>query len=254
MDNEEIIQKLINGQSLYSYMIPDDSLSNNRPLHSEGFYLSHIIITGDVFWGMSRTVHLGHYHGSNSYSISHFCYTNHPDSLFFSYSPSLDGNDIITLMSIKRYKSHKFIAKDNWRLIWDSEWDEKHQDKSLDHWIKQGLRFKTAMLDDEDIWNIHPVDLPMFHINEGTFNIKTELFGYPGILRNSKSFNDFIEPYRTFFDKKPDSDEEGALSGKCPSFRAFYNLFDNGEYYNFYDIPRGTKQKYKRLMVFCEKR
>lgn len=251
MDNEEIIQKLINGQSLYSYMIPDDSLPTNRPLHSESFYLPNVVITNNVFWGMSRSVHLSY--DKDSFGISHFCYTNHPDGLFFSYSPGLNMNGIITFMSIQRYKSHKFIVRDNWKLIWDSEWAEKHQNNRLDDWIELGLRFKIAMLDDENIWNIHPVDLPMHHINRGTFNIKTECFDYVSMIRDSEVFNNFIEHHKTFLDKKPDSNEEGAMSGNCQLFRAYYNLFDSGEYYNFYDIPRGTKQKYKRLKVFCEK-
>ncbi|TSA52858.1 MAG: hypothetical protein D4R45_06470, partial [Planctomycetaceae bacterium] len=190
---------------------------------------------------------------SNVNNVAHFCYTNHPDGLFFSYSPGLNMNGTITFMSIKRYKSHKFIVRDNWELIWDSEWDEKHQNNSLDHWIERGLRFKIAMLDNEDTWNIHPVDLPMFHINEGTFNIKTELFDYASIIRDSKAINNLTEEHKMFFNRKPQSNREGAMSGTCSPFRAFYNLFDNGEYYNFYDVPRGTTQKYKRLRVFCEK-
>ena len=159
----------------------------------------------------------------------------------------------IVLMSIKRYKSHKFIFKDNWKLIWDSEWDEKHQNNSLDYWIEQGVRFKIAMLDNENIWNIHPIDLPMFHINEGTLNIKTEYFDYASIIRDAKAIDNLTEDHKIFFDKKPQSNKDGTLIGNSQPFRAFYNLFDNGEYYNFYDIPRGTKQKYKRLKVFCEK-
>lgn len=251
MDNEQIIQKLINGQSLYSYMIPDGSLPTNRPLHSESFYLPNVVITNNVFWSMSRSVHLGH--DKDGFGISHFCYTNHPDGLFFSYSPGFNMDGIITFMSIKRYKSHKFIVRDNWKLIWDSEWDEKHQNNRLDHWIERGLRFKIAMLDDENIWNIHPVDLPMFHINEGTFNIKTEYFDYASVIRDAKAIDNLTESYEMFFDKKPQSNKDGALSGNCSPFRAFYNLFDNGEYYNFYDIPRGSIKKYKKLKIFCEK-
>jgi len=250
MDNEEIIQELIDGHSLYSYMIPDDSIPTNRPAHSEGFYLPHIVITGDVFWGVTRAVHLIHDPGSSEAGIGSFCYTNHPGGLFIFYNPGLDG---VTFMSIKRYKVHTFIVRDNWELIWDSEWEEKHQHNSLDHWIKQGRRFKIAMLDDEDIWNIHPVDLPMFHIDERIFNIKTELFDYANMLRDPQAMGSLTEEHKAFFNKKPDSNKNGTLVGTCPPFRAFYNLFDNGEYYNFYDIPRGTTQRYKRLKVFCEK-
>ena len=109
------------------------------------------------------------------------------------------------------------------------------------------------MLDDENIWNIHPVDLPMYHINEGTFNIKTEYFDYAFIIRSTRDIDELVDANRTFFSTKPESNKDGLLRGNSPPFKAFYNLFDNGEYYNFYDIPRDSKQKYKRLKVFCEK-
>jgi hypothetical protein len=156
-------------------------------------------------------------------------------------------------MSLKRYKGHKFIVKDNWKLIWDSEWNEKPKNDRLGQWIEQGSRFRIAMLDSENIWNIHPVDLPMLHINEGTFNIKTEHFEYASAVRNTMDIDKLVEANKTFFSTKPESNKDGTLSVKCSPFQGFYNLFDNGEYYNFYDIPRGSTQRYKRLKIFCEK-
>lgn len=229
-------------------MVPDDSMLTNRPLHCEGFYLPHIIITGNVFGEMSRTVHFAH--TKDTRGLWYFCYTNHPNGLFFSYYLELHD---ITLMSTKRYKRHEYIVKDNWNLIWDSEWNEKPAPYRIDRLIEQGACFKIAMLDDENIWNIHPVDLPMYHINEGTFNIKTEYFEYAFTMRNTQQINELIKANETFFNTKPESNKDGTLMGKCLSFHAFYNLFYNGEYYNYYDIPRGIKQRYKRLKVFCEK-
>lgn len=249
-NNDEVIRKLIDGHSLFSYMTPDDSLPTNRPLHSEGFYLPHIIITGDVFWGMSRTVHFYHRHGSKMSGIAHFGYTNHCKNLFFGYTPTTYEH---SFMSLKRYKNHIFVVKDNWKLIWDSKLNNKQQNKRLNDYIKQGLQFKIAMLDSENIWNIHPVDLPMYNINEETFNVKSEFFDYPGIIRNSEAIDTMAEANKTFFSRKPESNKDGILYSKCMPFRAFYNLSDNGRYYNYYDIPRRSKQNYKRLRIFCEK-
>ena len=84
------------------------------------------------------------------------------------------------------------------------------------------------------------------------FAIKTEYFEYAFTIRNTQQINELIkanDPFNT----KPESSKDGTLMGKCVPFHAFYNLFDNGEYYNYYDIPRGTRQRYKRLKVFCEK-
>ena len=48
-NSDAVIQKLIDGQSLYTHMIPDDSIPTNRPLHAEGFYLSHIIMVNHLY-------------------------------------------------------------------------------------------------------------------------------------------------------------------------------------------------------------
>ncbi len=246
--NDDLVQKLIDGCSLYTYMVPDDSIPTNRPLHCEGFFLAHVLITGGTFWGMTRSVHISD--NNQRIGFGNFTYTNHRNGLFFSYNASMP---LITFMSITRYKSHEFIVKDNWLLAWDSSWNEKPQGRTLDRLIERGGRFKIAMLDSEDIWNIHPVDLPMYHINEGTFNVKTEYFEYPFMIRNAREIDELTEKNKMFFRTKPKSNQDGTLNGTCAPFHAFYNLFDNGEYYNFYDIPRGSRQRYKRLKIFCEK-
>ncbi len=246
--NDDLIQKLIDGYSLYTYMVPDDSMPTNRPLHCEGFYLPHIIVTDKIFWAMGRTVHM--FHTDEIYGAVHFCYTNHSDGIFFSYNPL---TSIIVFMSTQRYKRHEFIVRDQWNLIWDSSWDEKPQDQRIDRLIERGGRFKVAMLDSENIWNIHPVDLPMYHINEGSFNIKTEYFEYALAIRNAQEITKLDEASKAFFHNKPESNQNGTLRAKCRSFHAFYNVFDSGEYYNLYDISRGSKQRYKRLKIFCEK-
>lgn len=123
-------------------MVPDDSIPTNRPLHCEGFYLPHIVITDRVFWGMSRTVH--YFRSQDRTGLWHFCYTNHHNGLFFSYYPKVRG---ITLMSLKRYKRHVFIVKDNWNMIWDSDSNEKLRNHRIDRLIERGVRFKIAMLD-----------------------------------------------------------------------------------------------------------
>jgi len=247
-NNGDLVQKLIDGYSLHTCMVPDDSMPTNSPLHCEGFYLPHIIIVGNVFWGMSRTVHVSH--SREEFGISHFCYTSHPNGLFYSYTPGVKG---ITFMSTKRYKRHEFIVKDDWTLIWDSEIEQESQNHRIDRLIERGARFKIAMLDEENIWNIHPVDLPMYHRDEGSFSIKTEYFQYAFIIRSPKDIDELIEVHKTFFNTKPESNKDGTLIGKCEPFTAFYNLVDNGGYYNYYDITRGSNQKYKRLRVFCDK-
>jgi hypothetical protein len=249
MNENEMITKLIDGDSLYTYMVPDDRMPSNRPLHSEGFYLPHVLIKGDIFWGMSRPAHLGHVCGEGL-GVSMFCYTNGFGGIFASYNP---GMKRMHLMQPNRYKTHRFILKEEWNTIWDSELEEAYPNKAIHAAIKRGVSFKVAMLDVENIWNIHAVDLPVYYINTETFEIKTECIDYPAIAREIETINRLAEEYQAYFNSKPTCNEDGVLTISCNAFKSFYNLSCDGDYENVYDIPRGSRQRYKRLKVFCEK-
>ena len=240
---------MIYGDSVYTYMVADDSMPSNRPIHSEGFYLSHVLIKGDIFWGMSRPVHLSHV-SREGLGVGMFCYTNGFGGIFASYNP---GMKQMHPMQLNRYKTHKFIMKEEWNLIWDSEQKEEYPTQAIYAAIKRGVNFKAAMLDVEDIWNIHPVDLPMYYINTEKFEMKTESIDYPSVAREVETMNRLVEEYQAYFEREQTCNEEGILTISCNAFKSFYNLSCDGDYNNVYDIPRGSRQKYKRLKVFCEK-
>ncbi|MFC1821086.1 hypothetical protein ACFL9T_00125 [Thermodesulfobacteriota bacterium] len=84
--------------------------------------------------------------------------------------------------------------------------------------------------------------------------MKTELCQYPMILRMPEALRRFVECNKEFFGRKPKNNDDGTLLlNNAHPFVSYYNLSDDGSYYNFYDIPRGTTQEYKRLKIFCEK-
>src|SRR3972149_3509184 len=142
LTDKEIIEKLLNGASLRTFMIPDESIPSNFPEHIETYDLPHIIINGDYFWGKSESAHY--------------------------YNADTNG---ITFMSKKRYKVHSWVLKENYRLIWDSEVSKSTEEVMKA--VELSFKFKIAILDSEDIWNIHPVDLPMYYTHKKTFELKT---------------------------------------------------------------------------------
>jgi hypothetical protein len=250
MDDQEVIQELIDGRSLYTYMVPDDSIPTNRPLHAQGFCLSNIVVTKDVFWGMSRPGHLEYDHNHVISQSSLFCYTNGFNGIFFHYNPREEG---MALMPLSRYKRHEFIVKDNWELIWDSSRKESCPINDFRNLVKSGTRFKIALLDHEDIWNIHPVDLPMCHLNAEMLVMRTELFSSPEIIRRPAMMQRVVKEYESFFKSRPSSKEEEAIRIRCNSFNAFFSVSSDGTYYNYYDIPMGSMHEYGRLKIFCRK-
>ena len=217
VDDEEIVKSLIGGASLRTVMIPDDAMASNRPEHTETYDLPHVLINDCSFWGKSETAHLFHSPGSEGTGEVAFGYTN-IGSLFCSYNPSTRG---ARLMSKKRYKKHIWVLKNNFRLIWDSAQDDPAD--RIKNEIESGCKFKIALLDSENIWNIHPVDLPMYYSKTGVFELKTVMDQYPTFFRHPAQTKELLQRYPEFFDHRPQDDEPGFIRlSDCQKFYSFY--------------------------------
>lgn len=244
VDDAEIIGELLNGASIRTFMVPDSAIPSNFPEHIETYDLPHVIINGDYFWAKSENAHLGYTVGQQDWSVSSFCYTN-ICPIFCSHMPAFN---VACLMSRFRYKTHCWNLKDNYSLIWDSEKDRSAE--GIRKAIERCSKFKIAMLDSEGVWNIHPVDLPMYYPGTGSFELKTVMGEYPVIFRYPSETKKLFDEHQEFFARKPLSNV--SLRAETQPFYTFYCLNSDGTYYNFYDIPRNTKQKYKRLKVFVD--
>lgn len=243
MDDGEIVQKVLNGASLRTFMIPDSSMPSNYPEHIETYDLPHVIINGEYFWAKSETAHLRYTIGKQDWNSAAFCYTN-IGSIFCGYVPAIHG---ASLMSRLRYKTHCWNIKENYNLIWDSE--TSLSTEPVKKAIEACLKFRVAMLDAEDVWNIHPVDLPMYYTEAGTFELKTVMDEYPFFFRYPGETKKLLADHHDFFANKPD--DNVTLSAEALFFYTFYALKSDGTYYNFFDIARNTTQRYKRLKVFA---
>jgi hypothetical protein len=96
----DIIDKVLNGFTLRTFMIPDPSIPSNQPEHLEGLELTHIVITGDLMWAKSDATHLNHSLGSSYGGLHAWCYSS-PTDLFASYTPETSK---LFLMFKSRYK------------------------------------------------------------------------------------------------------------------------------------------------------
>jgi len=247
LTDNELIQELINGASLRTFMVPDDSIPSNYPEHTESFDLPHIIIKGDYFWGKSEAVHVGYHFGDDILPLASYCYTN-IGNIFCSYTPSTGR---ACLMSKKRYRKHEWHIKKDYRLIWDSKKNESPE--IIKDEIEHCSKIKIAMLDSEGIWNIHPINLPMYYAGEGNFVLNSSGDSYPMFFREPNQTIDFLKKESEFFNTKPLNNANGVLNYGVKPFYSFYVLKSDGTYFNYYDIPRGTSQKYKHLKVFSDR-
>jgi hypothetical protein len=147
-------------------------------------------------------------------------------------------------------------------LIWD--FDENQSTDIVRKEIELGSKFKIAMLDAEDIWNVHTVDLPMYELETGLFKLNTVLDFYPLLFRHQNSvehlagiFKDIAEGSpewigRTVEGRRIEDEREVTAQIEAKSFPTFYSLYSDGTYYNYFDVRRSTTQKYKKLKVFTD--
>lgn len=255
MTDDEVIAKILDGYSLRTSMVPDPAIPTNRPEHVESYDLPHVIIDGDRFWGKSETAHLFHTHGDAGRNfipgdpqsgLAAFCYSN-AGGLFFSYTP--DQGRLSTIKK-SRYKKHAWALCHNYTLVWDSENGEAA--KAVGKEIESAAKLKIAVLDGEDIWNVHPVDLPMYEMGADRFQLKTAADMYPKTFRD-RAYLDLVTGHaKAAMEDAPQGDIETIAHLKVEGFSSFYSVFSDGTYYNFYDIARSTRQKYKRLKVFSD--
>lgn len=245
----EITARLLNGASLRTFMVPDSSLPSNYPEHMETYNLPHVILNGDFFWGKSDTSHLMVVPGEGMSPRTAFCYTN-IGNIFCSYTPE---NNCISLMSKKRYKTHLWRLRNDYQLIWDSDTDISTD--TIREAIENCATFRIAMLDSENVWNIHPVDLPMYYPESKRFVLKTAMDEYPIFFRYPEDTVELLRNYPGFFETKPVGNEHGAIYvEKFVKFCTFYLIESDGTYRNYFDVPRNTVQRYTRLRIFTDSR
>ena len=241
MMTSDIIDKVLDGCTLRTVMIPDPAIPSNHPEHLEGVELPHIVISENLMWAKSDATNLNHTFGSSSGSLCAWCYSS-PADIFASYAPEFSK---LFLMFKSRYKKHDFITKNDCSLIWDS--DEKSSTEAIRKKIEAGAKLKIAMLDSEDIWNVHPIGLPFYFPDSGTFQLNTAVDRYPIAFRSHEN----TAKLRAVLEELSRGDIGGAYAVEVSEWFAFYRLNSDGTYYNYYDIPRETTQAYRRLKVFA---
>jgi len=256
MTDKDLIEKLLEGASLRTVMVPDEKIPSNYPEHIETLELPHLVLNGNYLWGKSEPGH-GVYHlGEKVYPACSFCYTNITD-IFCSYTPS---TNCCVFMNKKRYRKHTWSVRENYRLAWDSDTigngsstREKASTEIIKKEIERASKFKIALLDSEGMWNIHPIELPMYYAQEKSFVLNSPGDQYPIFFRAPNEILDFQKKNDAFFN----TDLSESASGlKCSDMQAFYSFYvvkSDGSYHSAYDIPRGTSQSYQRLKVFVER-
>lgn len=246
--DSQIIKALLEGRSLRTYMVPDDRIPTNFPEHIESYALPHVLIHGDQFWGKSDNTHMPTGAEKVSLSPAAFYYTSIGE-MFASYTPAISTG---IFMSKKRYRIHQWVLVDDYSLIWDSENPEDVSPIKAS--IEKAAQFRIALLDSDNIWNIHPVDLPMYYTESQRFSLKVAFDVYPGAFRNFQQLNQFYAEHQSFFESLPSDNSVGCQSFNADNHNVFFDISSCGEYQHYYDLERKVIRRYQRLKVYADVR
>lgn len=255
MDSDsQIIEKLLSGASLRTVMTPDDDIPGNRPLHDEHFDLPHVIINDGTFFGITKDSLLLN-HNKDEPAMA-FYYSNleeifgviSPIDMFFRQDKKIN----FLIASQKRYKQHQWKIKSNSELVWEFTGDKNNG--KLREAICCARKLTVALLDEEDVWNIHPIALPQINRKSDGFILKSEYSAYPYLFRNPPAMKDFMKNHieKGYFSNKS---QYLAYMNKIlhQPFFAFYHISPDGTYKSYYDLRRGnTTNKYSNLKIFAE--
>lgn len=244
MTDADLIEKVLDGWSLRTFMVPDPAIPSNAPRHMESYDLPHLVINGDRFWAWSRTLHLMVHDDAPVANLS-FCYSN-IENIFCSYRPGVENG--LRIMAKSRYAKHEWRLHHGHRLVWDST--AGSDTEAIEKEIENGSKLAVAMLDEDSIWNVHPVQLPFFYEVSGLFELKTENEQYPVVFRSPDSVHDIMSDSENL--KNILNDSKKIYTMNAPAFSTFYSLYSDGTYFNYFDIARSSRQRYKRLKVFSD--
>ncbi|MEX2451911.1 MAG: hypothetical protein WD407_13730 [Rhodospirillales bacterium] len=181
-----LIDNILAGASIRVLLHPRENVQIDFPDMYETFDLRHIVLIGDRFFAKTATTHaipakFGAYDIKTAFS---YAYSN-----YYSYVINSSHTENSTRLYHKNvYRDIAFIPVNNYEMIWDSERDSAA--RPVEEAITAGRRLKVALLDEADIWNIHPVHMPSFHVGKNFFELFTEQDAIPAFLRDKTTLEE----------------------------------------------------------------
>lgn len=266
--SDATVDALLRGETLKVVLTPDPAIPHNRPEIQESFELPHVVIDRDGFWAKTTTVISLDFHsgGVEAYDLSlpgSYAYSNYADLVV--NSSFLSG--LVRCYDAQSYSQLDFITQPDHDLVW--EHGETGDMAALREAVSTGRSLKIALLDDQNYWNIHPVNMPTVRTGEDWFQLFTDKDAYPTMFRMTESARNFSDVLGRQLDERSGGDRTKLGDSRAmvvmnqEFFSCFYRVFADGNYVRGLgrddvvigddgkaDVP---KLRYQALKVFAEK-
>jgi hypothetical protein len=255
---DPLVSQLLNGASLSVILTPDPSIQKYFPDMVETFNLRHVVISGDQFIGKTDHAHAIH-HEFKPYDLNFrtsYAYSNYAKIVInSSYSEKT-----CRYYHASRYLDVKFVTLDDYEIVWDSEKDKKTQ--TAEHAILAGRKIKIGMLDQDDIWNIHPVHMPSFYKDKNFLELFTVQGAMPLFFRETESVinleTTLVEKFKELeTQSKGQIDRVSVLTPQIDDaefFSTYYTIRSDGTFLRGrIAIKQEEPESYKALRVYASK-
>ncbi len=257
-NSDALAADLLSGADLTLFLRPDDTIEarSGTETYIESLKLPHAVIRGEQVWAFQEHHCVQHTRGQSFDGFSFFAYTNAAD-IFANvvYTHRFDAMQTrkvnVQVMSSGRYAELRWVTRPTPRKVWDSDTDT--DSRPVIDAIREGMRFKIALLDQGGTWHIHPVHYP-FHYPEGDrLHFQTHAQFYPAMMQTpieplatalENGFPGILDPYDPEGREKIARFEDAAAS-------TYISAFNDGTYYTFFDMLGSDNAQYRRLKIFA---
>lgn len=240
----DIITKLLNGNSLYVCMSPNE-YHQQIPKYKETWHLPYVIMQDGKFWGKSQTGHAGGY-SDTIYHPNTFAYTNAYE-VFTSFD-----NYNVQILNRKLYETFSFKTENNYSLLYEN--GTTLDINILDSLLFTGTSFKVALQDESDKWYIYPVGQLHKYNKNADLEIHTSMDFFPEFCTEFTSVESVINLCPKQFGKNINYLEmklpELAVQLKNKNISTYMKIYTDGCYQSLTNSGLSERKSYKNLKLF----
>lgn len=244
MEKGYLSQKLLNGASLSSVMVPNPELPSNFPAHDESYRFRYIYFEGDRFIAQTASNHRSLRDGQNHTLLNAFSYSvGYKQEMIVS---SHQGQNAVFGHIPVRYKEFNWIVREDFTEVWNSK---KNKDTTALHEaIISSLDMKLALKDEDGLWSVMPIDLANIEQVSKQFSVRTENAFSPSVIPDKPGLHNIINQVQ-----ENRRYPEEFIHVPNTIIPIYYACFSDGTYYNYFDEIRDVKRPYEELRIFVRK-
>lgn len=239
-----VTEKILNGASLSTVMVPDPAFPSNYPAHDETYKMKFIYLDGDRFWAQTSPTHRSLRTGESFVINNVFNYSVGYKRQMAINSPDQVGSIWADISG--RYAKFEWKIREDFETVWEASYSKNVE--LLKQAILDGRDMKLAIKDEDGYWSVLPVDLANLEQESGDFIIRTEIGYTPAIIPDKPTL---IQNLDFIISARNDVGQFKHIN--VDTIAMYYCCYSNGTYYNFFDEPRDIFRNYEDLRVFARK-